>query len=83
MRLEIVKSVFADDRGQTMYTITEAANRFGVAIDTIRAWERRYGVVVPARTESGYSLYDDDAIRRLDAMRRLVADGMQPSAAAV
>ena len=65
-----------------MYTIKEAASRSGVAIETIRAWERRYGIVVPARTDSGYRLYDDDAIRRLDAMRRLVVDGMQPSAAA-
>ena len=33
--------------------------------------------------ESGYRLYDDDAITRLGVMRRLVADGMQPSAAAI
>lgn len=53
-----------------------------MAINTIRAWERRYGVVNPARTESGYRLYDDAAIERLDAMRRLVAAGWQPSVAA-
>jgi DNA-binding transcriptional MerR regulator/methylmalonyl-CoA mutase cobalamin-binding subunit len=66
-----------------MYTIKQAAIRSGVAIETIRAWERRYGVVAPARTDSGYRLYDDEAIRSLDAMRRLVASGMPPSAAAV
>ncbi|HEY7024194.1 MAG TPA: MerR family transcriptional regulator [Candidatus Limnocylindrales bacterium] len=65
-----------------MYTIKEAANRSGVAVPTIRAWERRYGVIAPARTDSGYRLFDEEAIRRLDAMRRLVAGGMSPALAA-
>jgi DNA-binding transcriptional MerR regulator/methylmalonyl-CoA mutase cobalamin-binding subunit len=66
-----------------MYTIRQAASRSGVPVNTIRAWERRYGLVAPARTDSGYRLYDEAAIQRLDAMRRLVADGMPPSVAAV
>jgi DNA-binding transcriptional MerR regulator/methylmalonyl-CoA mutase cobalamin-binding subunit len=65
-----------------MYTIKQAATRSGVPVDTIRAWERRYGVVAPPRTESGYRLYDEESIRYLDAMRRLVASGMQPNLAA-
>ena len=65
-----------------MYTIKEAASRSGVAINTLRAWERRYGVVTPARTPSGYRVYDDDAIQTLGAMRRLVSTGVQPSVAA-
>ncbi len=48
----------------------------------LRAWERRYGVVTPARTDSGYRLYDDASITRLRAMRRLVDDGFAPSTAA-
>lgn len=66
-----------------MYTIKQAASRTGVAIQTIRAWERRYGVVNPARTAAGYRLYDDDAIERLAAMRFLVeTEGWRPSQAA-
>src|SRR4029078_6933175 len=57
---------------QTMYTIKQAAQRTGIAIPTIRVWERRYGVVAPKRTPSGYRLYDDEAIARLNAMQRLV-----------
>ena len=52
-----------------MYTIKQAAIRSGLTIPTIRAWERRYGVVLPERTKSGYRLYDDDALDRLLAMR--------------
>ena len=66
-----------------MYTIKQAAIRSGLTIPTIRAWERRYGVVLPERTASGYRLYDDDALDRLLAMRHLVeVEGMRPSQAA-
>jgi methanogenic corrinoid protein MtbC1 len=66
-----------------MYTIKEAAARAGLSIPTVRVWERRYGVVRPSRTAAGYRLYDDHAIARLIAMRRLVEDdGWRPSQAA-
>jgi DNA-binding transcriptional MerR regulator len=65
-----------------MYTIKQAAARAGLTVPVLRAWERRYGIVSPARTPSGYRLYDDAAIARVSAMRRLVDTGMSPSAAA-
>jgi methanogenic corrinoid protein MtbC1 len=65
-----------------MYTIGQAAARSGVSVPLLRAWQRRYGVVEPARTASGYRLYDDAALERLRAMRRLVAAGWAPSRAA-
>jgi methanogenic corrinoid protein MtbC1 len=66
-----------------MYTIKQAAARTGLTISTIRAWERRYGVIRPIRTAAGYRLYDDEAISRLVAMRHLVSsEGWQPSQAA-
>jgi MerR family transcriptional regulator, light-induced transcriptional regulator len=66
-----------------MYTIKQAAERTGIAIPTIRMWERRYGVVSPTRTPAGYRLYDDDSIGRLIAMQHLVErEGWRPSQAA-
>jgi MerR family transcriptional regulator, light-induced transcriptional regulator len=66
-----------------MYTIKQAAARSGLTVPTARAWERRYGVVHPERTPSGYRLYDDEAIARLIAMRHLVeTEGIRPSQAA-
>ncbi len=66
-----------------MYTIKQASARSGLPIQTIRAWERRYGVVQPDRTAAGYRLYDDAAITGLIAMRHLVeAEGWRPSQAA-
>lgn len=65
-----------------MYTISEAAERAGVSVDVMRAWERRYGVVTPERTSAGYRLYDVATINRIRAMRQLVEEGWSPSAAA-
>ena len=66
-----------------MHTIKQAAARSGLSVPTVRAWERRYGVVDPERTPTGYRLYNDKAIARLIAMRHLVEhEGIRPSQAA-
>ncbi|HYK95696.1 MAG TPA: MerR family transcriptional regulator [Candidatus Dormibacteraeota bacterium] len=65
-----------------MYNIKEAAARAGVSVPVLRAWERRYGIVQPARTSSGYRQFDDATVARVRAMRALVEDGWSPSAAA-
>ena len=65
-----------------MYTIKRAAQLTGVPETSLRAWERRYGVPVPQRTESGYRLYDHEALAIISTMRRLVDDGWSPAAAA-
>ena len=65
-----------------MYTIRHAAALAGVSVELLRAWERRYGVVAPLRTAAGYRLYDDEAIDRLRAMRRLVDSGWSARTAA-
>jgi DNA-binding transcriptional MerR regulator/methylmalonyl-CoA mutase cobalamin-binding subunit len=65
-----------------MYNIKEAAARTGVSVPVLRAWERRYGIVSPDRTPGGYRLYDDEALRRVRTMRRLVDEGWSPSNAA-
>lgn len=67
---------------QTMYTIKQAAAQAGLSVPVVRAWERRYGVVHPTRTASGYRLYDDAAVDRLRTMRALIAHGWAPSTAA-
>jgi DNA-binding transcriptional MerR regulator/methylmalonyl-CoA mutase cobalamin-binding subunit len=65
-----------------MYTIKEASARSGVGAPLIRAWERRYGVVRPTRTTSGYRLYDDATINVLITMRALTESGWTASQAA-
>ena len=64
-----------------MYSIKQASIRSGVSVPLIRAWERRYGVVNPKRTPSGYRLYDDQAIATLVRVRELTDSGWSASEA--
>lgn len=64
-----------------MYSIKQASIRSGVSVPLIRAWERRYGVVDPQRTASGYRLYDDEAIATLGRVRELTQSGWTASEA--
>jgi len=65
-----------------MYTIKQAARLSGVTEASLRAWERRYGVVVPQRNESGYRIYDEQNLAAVSTMRRLVDEGWSPAQAA-
>lgn len=50
---------------------------------TLRAWERRYGIVEPSRdTSSGYRLYSEADERRVRRMLDLVGGGLAPAEAA-
>ena len=45
-----------------------------IAADTLRAWERRYGLPMPERTEGGhrlYSQYDIETIKWLLARQKI------------
>ena len=64
-----------------MYSIKQASIRSGVSVPLIRAWERRYGVVSPRRTPSGYRLYDDEAVATLIRVRELTDTGWNASEA--
>ncbi len=65
-----------------MYTIKWVADQLGVAPGTLRAWEHRYAVVAPARTEAGHRIYSEHDLAVLRAMARLVGAGIQPAQAA-
>ncbi|XVQ10967.1 MerR family transcriptional regulator [Spirillospora sp. CA-255316] len=57
--------------GDTLYTIGELARRTGLPVRTIRFYSDA-GVVPPTdRTDTGYRLYDVDAVARLDLVRTL------------
>lgn len=56
-------------------TIGKLARETGVAVETLRYYERR-GLIAPCRrTASGYRLYQPDASRRLRFIRRAQALG--------
>jgi len=49
--------------------------RTGLTPDLLRAWERRYGVVAPRRSEGGQRLYSDGDIERLALLHRATTLG--------
>lgn len=58
------------------YPIREVSRRTGVATVTLRAWERRYGLVVPQRTDKGHRLYSEAQIEQLRTIADWVARGV-------
>ena len=62
--------------------IGELSRRVGVAPETLRAWERRYGVLTPARTDAGYRVYGRDDELRARRMQGLIDDGWAAGEAA-
>lgn len=51
----------------------------GVKAVTLRAWERRYGLIQPKRTAKGHRLYTDADVERIREVRRLVSQGVPVS----
>lgn len=47
----------------------------GVGSSTLRAWERRYGLLNPERTPKGHRLYRNDDIERIERIVRLLEEG--------
>ena len=56
--------------------------RTGLTSHAIRAWERRYGAVDPARTEGGQRLYSDAEVLRLRLLKRATEGGRSISSVA-
>lgn len=59
--------------------IREVSRRTGVNPVTLRAWERRYGLVVPQRTPKGHRLYSETQIERIQAILTWLGRGVAVS----
>src|SRR5215208_4841454 len=53
----------------------------GLAADTLRAWERRYGLPAPNRTAGGHRLYSQRDIETIKWLIKRQADGLSISRA--
>lgn len=67
---------------QNWLRIKEFADSFGLSTSTIRAWEARYGLFRPHRSQGRYRVYDENDAIRLTAMLSEIDSGLAPSAAA-
>jgi DNA-binding transcriptional MerR regulator len=64
------------------YTIKAVAKMTYVNPATLRVWEKRYGIPVPARTPSRYRLYSDADLREIRWLLARVEEGIPPRQAA-
>src|SRR3546814_4637558 len=51
--------------------IREVTRQTGVNAVTLRAWERRYGLIVPQRTAKGHRLFSNEQIGRASCRERV------------
>jgi DNA-binding transcriptional MerR regulator len=65
-----------------MYRIGELARRTGTSADLLRAWERRYGLLRPQRTNGGFRLYGEEDAARVERMRNGLSQGLAAAEAA-
>jgi MerR family transcriptional regulator, light-induced transcriptional regulator len=62
--------------------IGELSRRSGVSPELLRAWEQRYGLLRPLRSEGGFRLYSPQDERRIAVMRSHLDRGLSAAEAA-
>jgi methanogenic corrinoid protein MtbC1 len=60
---------------ESSHRVGMVAKLTGLTTHTLRTWERRYGAVVPGRTDAGGRLYTSEDVQRLRLLRDLVDAG--------
>lgn len=58
------------------YRIKRVAQITGINPATLRAWERRYNLIAPGRTDSGYRVYSDEDVAMLSRIKQYTAEGL-------
>ena len=62
--------------------IGELSRRVGVSPELLRAWETRYGLLRPSRSQGGFRLYSDEDEARVRLMRMYQERGLSAAQAA-
>jgi PAS domain S-box-containing protein len=65
----------------TGLTLKAVSRRTGIPAATLRTWEHRYGFIRPRRSPSGYRLYGEEEIARIEQVKYLVGQGVRIGAA--
>ena len=68
-----------DNPEEKLYTIGTVSKLTGVGAITLRAWERRHGLIRPVRKESGHRLYTRNHIDQINRITALTQQGIRIS----
>ena len=72
---EAVKKILAPP-AEGLLPIRTVSSLTGVNAVTIRAWERRYGLIIPLRTPKGHRLYTQQDVERINRIVELLNQGI-------
>ena len=72
---EAVKKTLAPP-AEGLLPIRTVSSLTGVNSVTIRAWERRYGLIIPQRTPKGHRLYTQQNVERINRIVELLNQGI-------
>jgi DNA-binding transcriptional MerR regulator len=75
-------SIVRGDAGSLVLTAGVVAQRLGVAVSTLRTWDRRYGLGATGHQAGRHRRYTAADLLRLERMRRLTFEGVPPAVAA-
>lgn len=64
-----------DSRDEELFGTASAVSRTGLSAARIRMWEKRYGAVVPQRSETRRRLYTREDLERLSLLRQMTDAG--------
>ena len=64
------------NKPKDLFPIRTVASLTGVNSITLRAWEKRYGLIKPVRTAKGHRLYTQEDIDLINEVVELLAKGM-------
>jgi methanogenic corrinoid protein MtbC1 len=72
---DMSSSAFSPAGSDARHSIAVVSRRTGVSQLLLRAWERRYGAVAPARTATGRRLYTDQELEKISLLHLLTGAG--------
>ena len=85
-RCRVAIVVYDSSRNRPMtaplLNIAALSRRTGVAPDTLRKWEQRYGVLRPVRTAGGQRRYSETDVQRVEWLRDRIREGWRIGEAA-
>ena len=65
-----------DPENEKQLPIRELSARTQINTVTLRAWERRYGLLTPQRTAKGHRLYSEKDVAKVERILDIVARGV-------
>ena len=68
-----------DFKAIAMYTISDLEKLTGISAHSLRAWEKRYGIITPRRLKNGERRYDDRHLETLRSIALLRKEGIRIS----